>query len=385
MDFSLDPDQQALRDSVRRMAISRFGPKAYTWEDRDEYPWENARVLAEQGLTGMVLPEEDGGHAIPLLDALIVLEEITRVCPHTADVLQAANFGAIRVLGQFGTPDLKLKVLPEILAGDAIITAGMTEPEAGSSLTDLRTTARIDGGEVVINGSKTFNSNAPHAKYFVVWVRFGPKSSHIGAVLVERGAPGFQVGNPQRYMSGEAFSMLYFDDCRVPIQNVILDGDGFRRQMQIFNVERLGNATRALALAQHAFDLAVAHALERRQFDRPIAEFQGIQWKVADMKMKLDASRLLIYRAATELDENGNPLLINTSMAKAFTNQAAFEVASEALQIFGGYGYSKEYPLEYILRRVRGWMIAGGSVEMQKNKIAEEVFGRRFPQRPVRV
>lgn len=385
MDFALSPEQQLLRDSVRRIAQEQFGPKAFTWEEDHKYPWENAAILAQQGLTGITIPEKDGGQGGSLLDAVLVLEAVGEVCPHTADVVQASNFGAIKVLSEFGSPALKQRVLPDLLAGRAIITAAMTEPEAGSGLTNLSTTATVDGDEVVLNGAKIFNSNGPHASYYLVWARFGPRTSDIGTVLVEDTRPGFSRGKPETFMSGELHCALYFDDCRVPKENVLLERDGFRRQMEIFNVERLGNTTRSLALAQQAFDRAVRHALERKQFDRPLAEFQGIQWKVAEMKMKLDAARLLLYRAVSELDEHGHPLPINAAMAKAYTNQIAFEVASDALQIFGGYGYSTEYPLEYIFRRVRGWMIAGGSIEMMKNKVAEEVFGRRFSQRPPKV
>lgn len=382
MDFRLQPEQEQIRDTVRRMAREQFGPKAYTWEEGHQYPWENARVLAEQGLTGITINPEDGGQGGSLLDAVLVLEAVAGACPHTGDVVQATNFGAIKVLAEFARPEVKRRVLPELLGGRAIITAAMSEPEAGSGLTDLRTTARIEGDEVVLNGGKIFNSNGPHASYYLVWARFGPRTSDIGTVLVEADRPGFSRGKPETFMSGELHCALYFDNCRVPMENLIIERDGFRKQMEIFNIERLGNTTRSLALAQEAYDRAVEHALERRQFNRPLAEFQGIQWKVAEMRMKLDAARLLLYRAVAELDGNGHPLPVNTVIAKAYTNQIAFEVASEALQIFGGYGYSTEYPLEYILRRVRGWMIAGGSIEMMKNRIAEEVFQRRFSQRP---
>jgi alkylation response protein AidB-like acyl-CoA dehydrogenase len=202
----------------------------------------------------------------------------------------------------------------------------------------------------------------------------------IGAVLVPRDAPGFRIGEPARFMSGEPWAPLYFDDCLVPEDLVLLPAGGFRKLFAIFNVERIGNATRSLALGQAAFDHAVAHARERRQFGRRLAEFQGLQWKLADMKMKLDAARLLVYRAAAGADR-GAPSPLDTAIAKAFANTAGFEVANEALQILGGYGYSTEYPLEYLARRTRGWMIAGGTVEILKNRIAEGIFGESFSQR----
>ncbi len=381
MDFALTPEQRLLKDSVKRMAREQFGPDAFSWEDRQEYPWKNAEILAREGLTGITLPEEVGGHGSSLLDAVLVIEAVGEVCPHTADVVQATNFGAVKVVADLASDELKRRILPDILAGKAIITAAMTEPDAGSALTDLRTSAQIAGDKVILNGSKMFNSNGPHARFFLVWCRFGPSARDIGAVVVERGTPGFSTGKPERFMSGEQYCALYFNDCQVPAENIVTDRDGFRKQMATFNIERIGNTARSLALAQQAFDRAVDHAAERQQFGRPLSEFQGIQWKVAEMKMRLDAARLLLYRAACELDGQGRPSPMNTAIAKAYTNQIAFEVASDAMQVFGGYGYSHEFPMEYLFRRIRGWMIAGGSLEMQKNRIAEGVFGRKFSQR----
>lgn len=380
MDFSLTKEQLELQQWARKFAKEKFSEKAYTWVKRGEIPWENAKILAEHGLMGMTLPEEDGGQGASLIDAIIVMEEIAKVCPNTADMFQVGNFGAIRQLAAYGSKELKARTLPHILRGEKLISVAMTEPNAGSATTDLQTKARIEGDKVIINGSKIFNTHGPHNSYYVVWVRFGDDVKSTGAVLVERGAPGFVVGKTETHMSGEEHCALYFDNCEVPVENILVREDGFRKLFTMFNVERAGNAARALALAQSAFDMAVEHAKERKQFGRPLCEFQGIQWKVAEMKMKLDAGRLLLYRAAVNADK-GAPSPLETAIAKAYINTIAFEVAHEALQIFGGYGYSTEYPLEYIFKRVRGWMIAGGTPEMMKNKIAEEVFGRKFSQR----
>lgn len=380
MDFNLTEEQLELQKWARNFAKEKFAEKAYTWAENDDVPWENAKILAEHGLMGMTLPEEDGGQGAPLIDAIIVMEEIAKVCPHTADMFQVGNFGAIKQLSTFGSKELKQRVLPSILAGEKLISVAMSEPDAGSAVTDLSTRARIEGDKVIINGSKIFNTNGPHNTYYVVWVRFGEGVKTSGAVLVERGAPGFTVGKTEYHMSGEHHCALYFDNCEVPVENIIVPEDGFRKLFTMFNVERMGNTSRSLALAQAAFDMAVEHAKERKQFGRPLAEFQGIQWKVAEMKMKLDAGRLLLYRAASNADK-GAPSPLESAMAKCYINTTAFEVANEALQIFGGYGYTKEYPVEYIFRRIRGWMIAGGTPEMMKNKIAEYVFDMKFSQR----
>lgn len=380
MDFNLTEEQLELQKWARNFAKEKFAEKAYTWAENDDVPWENAKILAEHGLMGMTLPEEDGGQGAPLIDAIIVMEEIAKVCPHTADMFQVGNFGAIKQLSTFGSKELKQRVLPSILAGEKLISVAMSEPNAGSAVTDLSIRARIEGDKVIINGSKIFNTNGPHNTYYVVWVRFGEGVKTSGAVLVERGAPGFTVGKTEYHMSGEHHCALYFDNCEVPVENIIVPEDGFRKLFTMFNVERMGNTSRSLALAQAAFDMAVEHAKERKQFGRPLAEFQGIQWKVAEMKMKLDAGRLLLYRAASNADK-GAPSPLESAMAKCYINTTAFEVANEALQIFGGYGYTKEYPVEYIFRRIRGWMIAGGTPEMMKNKIAEYVFDMKFSQR----
>lgn len=380
MDFQLSTEQGELQRWARNLVREKFSKKAYTWVKSNEVPWENARVLAEHGLMGMTLPEEDGGQGMTLMEAVIVMEEIAKVCPNTADMFQAGNFGAIRQLAAYGSKELKQRVLPDLLAGKKLISVGMSEPNAGSATTDLRTKARIEGDKVIINGSKIFNTHGPHNSYYVVWVKFGNSVSTAGAVLVPRDAPGFTVGKTETHMSGEEHCALYMEECEVPVENILVSDNGFKRLFTMFNIERMGNTSRCLALAQAAFDMAVQHAKEREQFGRPLCEFQGIQWKIAEMKMKLEAGRLLLYRAATNADK-GAPSPLESSIAKCYINTTAFEVAHEALQIFGGYGYSTEYPLEYIFKRIRGWMIAGGTPEMLKNKIAEDVFERKFSQR----
>ena len=378
MDFRLTPEQQQLVASATRLAAERFAPRAFTWSG---FPWENAKVLAGAGFTGITIAAEDGGQGGGLLDAVLVLEAVSRVCPHSGDAVQATNFGAIRQIAAFGSPRVMREILPPLLDGEALVSVGMSEPEAGSALTELTTTARYDGDDVVLDGQKVWNSHGPEVTHVVVWCRFGPGTRDIGAVVVPVDAPGFSKGPAERYMSGERHCALYMDGCRVPRDHVLADRDALRRMMTIFGVERVGNAVRALALAQSAFDRAAEHAKTRRQFGRRLCEFQGIQWKFADMRTQLDAARMLVYRAACNAD-HGAPDPAEVSVAKVYANEAAFAVTNQALQVFGASGYSAEFPLEYLARRVRGWMIAGGSVEVQRNRIAEAVFGERLSQRP---
>ncbi|ALL76721.1 MULTISPECIES: acyl-CoA dehydrogenase family protein [unclassified Pseudonocardia] len=377
MDFGLTPEQTTLVESVSKLAEREFGARAF---QRDGFAWDSLKVLADHDLTGLTLPVEVGGQGASLLDAVLVMMAITKVCPHSADALQASNFGAIRQVAKFGSEHVRREVLPLLLRGEALVTAGMSEPDAGSALTDLRTTARYEGDHVVLDGQKCWNSHGPDATHSVVWCRFGPSSRDIGAVLVPFDAPGFTRGKRELHMSGESHCQLFFDGCRVPKEYVLADSGALRSMLSIFGVERMGNASRALALAETAYERAVEHAKVRKAFGKDLCEFQGLQWKFADMRVELDAARMLLLRAVANADA-GAPDATEAAIAKLHANRTAFQVANEAMQVFGASGYSQEYPLEYIVRRTRGWMIAGGSVEILKNTIAGSVFGRRFDQR----
>jgi len=380
MDFSLSAEQQQFRDAVLAFSRKHLASGARDRAHQPEYPWDVAKLMAKQGLLGITLPEADGGQGGKLMDAVIAIETVASVCPRSADVVQAGNFGPIRVLGEYGSSLHKSKFLKRLLSGEAVISVGMTEPDAGSAVTDLKTTATPDGDGYRINGSKIFTTHSAYAEVILTYVRFGPGIGGIGSVLIETKAQGVRRGKPSAFMSGEEWAELHFDDVRVPKEMVLLGEGGFKKQIAGFNVERIGNASRSLALGRYAFERARAWALERKQFGRLLAEFQGLQWKFADMKIQLDAAQLLLYRAATNADR-GFPSAEETAIAKAYCNQAGFDVSSEALQVMGGMGYSQEELVEYCLRRCRGWMIAGGSIEILKNRIAEGIFGRSFSQR----
>ena len=380
MDFELTPEQAQFRDAVVAFSKKHLAARARERAHNPDYPWDVARAMAKQGLLGITLPEADGGQGGSLVDAVIAIQTVASVCPRSADVVQAGNFGPIRVLGEYGSALQKRKFLARLLNGEAVISVGMTEPEAGSAVTDLKTSATPDGDGYRINGSKVFTTHSAYAEVILAYVRFGPGVSGIGSVLIERDAAGVRRGKPSTFMSGEEWAELHFDNVLVPREMVLLGEGGFKKQMAGFNVERLGNASRSLALGRYAFERARAWALERRQFGRLLAEFQGLQWKFADMKMQLDAAQLLLYRAAVNADR-GLPSAEETAIAKAYCNRTGFDVANEALQVMGAMGYSQEELVEYCVRRCRGWMIAGGSIEILKNRIAEAVFGRSFPQR----
>jgi len=381
MDFRFTPEQEQFRDSVRRFAEKHLAAGALARAHAADYPWEVAKQMAAQGLLGITVAEADGGQGGTLMDAVIAIETVASVCPRSADVVQAGNFGAIRVLAEYGTKAQKEKYLKRLLSGEAVISVGMTEPEAGSAVTDLATTAKPDGDGYRVNGSKVFTTHSAYADVYLAYVRFGPGVGGIGSVLIDTKAAGVRFGQRSKFMSGEDWAQVYFEDVRVPADMVVLKEGGFKKQIAGFNVERIGNTSRSLALGRYAFERAKEWAQQRKQFGRLLCEFQGLQWKFAEMKMKLDAGQLLLYRAAANADR-GFPSAEETAIAKAFCNQAGFDVANDAMQVMGGLGYSQESLVEYCVRRCRGWMIAGGSIEILKNRIAEEIFGRSFPQRP---
>jgi len=381
MNFNLTPEQQTFRDAVRGFAEKRLRAGALARAHDPAHPWDVSRLMAEQGLMGITMKEEDGGQGGSLMDAILAIEEVAQACPKSADVVQAGNFGPVRVLAEYGTKDQKERYLRKILRGEAVICVGMTEPEAGSAVTDLKTSATPDGQGYRINGVKVFQTHASYAEVMLTYVRFGPGVGGIGSVLIPRDAPGFRQGAPARFVNGDEWVQTYLDNVYVGPENVLLKEGGFKKQIAGFNVERIGNTARSLALGRYCYEQARLWAMQRKQFGRLLCEFQGLQWKFADMKVKLDAGQLLLYRAVVNADQ-GLPSAEETAIAKAFCNQAGFECCDEAMQIMGGMGYTEETLVEWCWRKCRGWMIAGGSIEILKNRIAESVFERSFSQRP---
>lgn len=375
MDFDLTDEQRAITEMAAGLATRNEPDPQVSWEEAGDFPWDFMKELSDHGLTGIDIPESKGGQGLSLFDAVLALSAVAQHAPHLADAVQMGNFGAVRQIASFGGERLVAEVLAEVLAGRALVTVAMSEPGGGSALGRLRSRARRDGDTVIVNGTKVFNSHGPQATHCVVWVRFNEEPESIGAVVVPTDAEGFSRGATERYMSGEAHCELSFDDCVVPAEYVLLDRDGLRRMMAVFNIERLGNATRSHACGELALRLATGYMLERETAGGRLADYQGLRWKLADMRLRLDSARLLIHRAALEL-RDGVPDPMNTSLAKLAANEAGFFAANEALQIFGGYGFSDDSPLNYVFKRTRGWMIAGGTVEIQRERISHEVLKR---------
>jgi alkylation response protein AidB-like acyl-CoA dehydrogenase len=372
---------QDFKRSIEAFAQDRLAPGARARAHSPDYPRETARLLAAQGLLGLSIPEQLGGQGAGLLAAVAAIQAVATGCPRSADIVQAGNFGPIRTFAEYATDGQRQRYLPGLLAGEQIIALGMTEPEAGSAVTELTTTATRHGGGYLVNGTKVFSTHSADADVFLVYLRYEPGLDGIGSVLIDRGGPGLTVGPPSRFMNGEQWCPLYFDACFVPDEQVLLRAGGFRKQISGFNTERLGNASRSIALGRYAFDEATEYLKSRRQFGRPLAEFQGLQWMFAEAAVKLESAQLLLERAAAAGDRDGLPSAFDTAMAKYAANEAGYFAADVAMQAMGATGFTDESLVEYCFRRTRGWRIAGGSVEILKNRIAEHIFGRRFDQR----
>ena len=385
MDFQLNEEQKMLKRMVHDFAEKEFRPKVAEWEAQAQFIHkESIKKLADLGLLGLALPVEYEGQGGTTFDAILAIEELARISPVCAYHVFEAGVGPVRVIEQFGTDEQKRRYIPPVCQGKSEIAVGMTEPEAGSALTDLSTRAVLDGRHFVVNGTKRFVSGGGEADVYVVYVRLSEQKGArgIGALIIEKGTPGFSFGKQEQHMGlrGIPNCDLIFEDCRVPKENILVKEGDFRELMTAFDLERCGNATICLGIAQGALEEAMAYSQQRKQWGKDICEFQAIQFMLANMVVKVEAARFLIYRAVVNA-ETGLPSPIEANLAKCFANEMVREVAGLALQIHGGYGYSKEYPVERMLRDGWGWGIAGGTIEMQKITIASQLLNRRFDQR----
>ncbi|HEX7784689.1 MAG TPA: acyl-CoA dehydrogenase family protein [Methylomirabilota bacterium] len=380
MNFTLTPAQEALRRSARELADSVFRARAARWDTDEEYPWDNVKDLVRAGFMGLTIPRSYGGPGASVLDVLLVVEEIARVCGVTARIVVEGSLGVVGALTAYGSDAHKRRYFPWVLEGDKPAIA-ITEPEAGSAATDLATRADESPEGYALTGEKRWITGAGTSRLYLVYCRMSgaPGAPGIGGILLERDTPGFRIGERDRTMGlrGIPEGRLHFDRCHVPKDQVLVGpGDGFKKLMQAYNGQRLGAATVALGLAQGAYELALEYAGRRRQFGRAIGDFQGIRWKLADMAIRLDAARLLIHRAAVNAGD-GFPDALEAAKAKTFAAEIAQEVTSQALQIHGAAGYGRALPLERMVRDSRMFAIGGGTVEMMRNLIADRLLPTR--------
>ncbi len=388
--FKLDPELEDFRNEARKLAEREFAPRAAHWDEHEEFPAVNRDKLAELGYLGMFIPEEYGGSGAPVIQGTVFLEEMARVCFNTALVSQLYLNGPSRAISVLGSDEQKKRFLPDMAAGKKFIAIAISEPEAGSAVTDLRTTATKDGDGWVLNGNKCWSTGAHVADYALVFCRFGKASGAkgIGAFVVDLKKPGARIGHISLKMGGRGLTEaeIILENYKAGPEDVLVEGDpessrSFALLMSSFGPERVGNAAMCVGLAQGAFEAAKSYSEIRHQFGRPIKEFQGLQWKIADMATQLHAARLMVYRAATNPAPNGFPDPMDATMAKLYANEMAQRVTNEALQIHGHNGYTREYPLERMVRDARGFALGGGTVEILRNTIAAMVYGHSFNQR----
>jgi butyryl-CoA dehydrogenase len=385
MDFQLTDDQKQLQDLARQFAVNELTDLANTLEEsREPLPGEWRKRYGEMGFLGINIAPEYGGMGLGNLDALLVLEEFAKISSAVAFPIFEANVGPVRAIEHFAPEELKRDLIPRVCSGDLVVAVAMSEPGAGTALTDLTTRAVVSEDGVTVNGTKRWCSGGGHSGGYVVYSRMSGDAGAkgIGAVYVEKDRPGVSFGCQERLMGfrGIPSSDIFFEDVKVPLDNVIVPAGGFKKLMEAFDLERCGNATMALGQAAGALDYVVNYTQEREQFGKPIVEFQAVQLKLAEMAMRVEAARLLIHRAARNA-EDGLPSIFESSVAKCFSNEMAREVTGSALQLMGGYGYSAEYPIERRMRDSWGWGIAGGTIDIQKVNIASALVGKRFNQR----
>ncbi len=377
MDFAFSDDQTAIWDTAKAFATAELAPHSARWDEEHHFPVDVMRKAAELGFAGLYVREDVGGSALTRLDATLVFEALSHGDVATAAFISIHNM-ASWMIDRFGSEPLRQRFLPRMTTMELIGSYCLTEPGSGSDAAALRTTARLDGEHYVLNGSKAFISGAGTSDLYVCMVRTGgdgPKG--VSALVVEKGTPGLSFGAPERKMGWNAqpTAVVNFDDCRVPVENRVgAEGEGFRIAMSGLDGGRLNIGACSLGGAQLALETAQAYLATRRQFGRPLADFQALQFKLADMATELEAARLMIRNAASALDRKDRDATKLCAMAKRFATDTGSRVANDALQLHGGYGYLKDYPLERIVRDLRVHQILEGTNEIMRVITAREML-----------
>ncbi|HEX3996440.1 MAG TPA: acyl-CoA dehydrogenase family protein [Acetobacteraceae bacterium] len=374
MEFQIAPQQREMIASVRDLAQTEFKPNAQRWMD-GTFPWENMRKLANLGVLGMSVPEEYGGLGLPILDTALILEEIAKVDYVTAMAVLGEAGVQTRVIAHYAPPSIRERILPRVVSGDCILAVCMTEPHAGTDVANYRTNTRVLSDRIVLKGTKTLISRAREAGMFVVFSRIDGKPGRegIGCVLLEPDTKGFEVTGTYHTMGGENLHEIQFNDCELPLENLVIKEDGFRRLLSAFNTQRCLNPSISLGLAEGAFDEAVNYVRERTIFGKPIADFQGIRWKLADMFKDIEAARGLLYRACLTANPFPDPFM--AAAAKIFCNEMSLRVTTEAVQVHGGFGFTDEFPVSRFYRGARYGSIGGGASETLRDLIGKKIVG----------
>lgn len=369
----LSDEQRALIGAVRTLAKAKdFQGNSIKYMD-GTYPWDNLNELAKIGVLGMSIPEEYGGSNLRVFETVLVLEEVAKHCYNTAMALMGMLGVQVRVISTYAPESLKRDILPKVCSGENHLAVCMTEPHAGTDVPNYRTNTQVKGARAVVNGVKTLISRANEAEWFVVFTRIdgAPGKHGIGCVLVNRNTPGFEVTARYHTMGGEYLAEIQFNNCEVPVENVVLREGGFKQLLSAFNTQRCLNPSVSLGMAEAAFEEAIKYVRERQIRGHAVAGFQGIQWKLAEMYRDIEAGRALLYQAA--LSANPFPDPHQAAVAKMFVNEMAIRVANEALQVHGGYGFCDDYPISRIYRGVRYGTLGGGATEALKDLVGKKL------------
>jgi butyryl-CoA dehydrogenase len=374
VDFKETKQQEMVRKMVREFTEKDVKPIAAETDETEKFPMENVKKMARYGILGMIVPKEYGGAGADEIAYAITVEELSRYCATTGVIASAHNSLACWPILKFGTEEQKQKYLKPLANGSKLGAFALTEPNAGTDAGGQQTFAVLDGDEWVINGSKVFITNGKYADTYVIFAMTDPSQGTrgISAFIIEKGTPGFSIGKIENKMGirGSATAELIFEDVRLPKENLLgKQGKGFKIAMQTLDGGRIGIAAQALGIAQGALDETINYIKEREQFGRPISKFQALQFNVADMKTQVEAARLLVYKAAAA-KKNGEPYSNLAAMAKLFASEAAMFVTTKAVQLHGGYGYTKDYPVERMMRDAKITEIYEGTSEVQRMVIA---------------
>lgn len=378
MDLTFTEEQRMLQDMVRNFARKELAPNAAKLDEESLFPSDAVKKLADLGLMGMMVPPELGGAGMDPLSYVIVLEEISAACASTAVTMSVNNSLYLDCIMKHASDAQKKKYVPEFAQGKKLGAYALSEPGAGSDAANQRTTAALKGNKYVLNGTKNFITNGPNADAVIVFATTDKEKKHrgISAFIVENTFTGYKVGKIEKKLGIRASSTseIVLENCEVPRENIIgNEGDGFAIAMATLDGGRIGIAAQATGISRAAFEVAAKYSTEREAFGKPICDFEGIQWKLADMAMKIDAARLLMYRAAW-LKGQGKKHTKEAAMAKLFASETSMEVTKEAIQVLGGYGYCKEYPVERFFRDAKITEIYEGTSEIQRIVIAKNVL-----------
>ena len=373
MDFKLTEQQRSMVSTVRDLVDAEFRPNAQKYMD-GTFPWPNMKKLAELGVLGMSVPEEYGGLGLTIFETALILEEIAKGCYVTAMATLGEAGVQTRVISTYAPTSIKQRILPKVVSGDCILAVCMTEPHAGTDVANYRTNTDIKGDRIVLNGVKTLISRAKEAGMFVIFSRIDKKPGRegIGCVLLEPNTPGFEVTGTYHTMGGENLHEIQFNNCELPLENLVIREDGFRKLLTAFNTQRCLNPSISLGLAEGAFAEALKYARDRQIFGKSIGDFQGNRWKLAEMYREIETARSVLYRACMTADPFPDAFM--AAVAKVTCNEMALRVTNDAVQMHGGFGFTEEYAVNRLYRGARYGMLGGGTTETLRDLIGKRLM-----------